>query len=90
MDVDVLSLFVLVKFSFVEYGCLSKPVGRRGAIARSQRWLMVDGMNHGDDVGSDRYGSEVRTNAQRLAEVRERKKMGGCGHARQIDDMMSV
>ena len=40
MDVDVLSPFVLVTFSFVEYGCASKPVGRGGAIAISQR-LMV-------------------------------------------------
>ena len=40
MDVDVLSPFVLVTFSFVEYGCTSKRVGRGGAIARS-RWLMI-------------------------------------------------
>ena len=49
--------------------CPSKPVGRGGAIARLQRWLMVDGMND-DDVDSDSYGSEVRTSAQREAEVR--------------------
>ena len=40
MDVDVLSPFVLVTFSFVEYGCTSKRVGRGGAIAKSRR-LMV-------------------------------------------------
>ena len=40
MDVDVSSPFVLVTFSFVEYGCPSKPVGHGCAIARSRR-LMV-------------------------------------------------
>ena len=40
MDVDILSPFALFTFSFVEYGCPSKPVGRGDAIARSRR-LMV-------------------------------------------------
>ena len=40
MDVDVSSPFVLVTFSFVEYGCASKPVGRGDAIAISQRFMV--------------------------------------------------
>ena len=65
MDVDVLSLFVLVTFSFVDYGCPSKPVGRGDAIARSRRLMVWPKMAMMWTVTA----SEVRRDKQTEAEL---------------------